>query len=33
MKNYGNLPAIFNWEEKVDSDRIIARFEPQRGVL
>ena len=30
MKNYGNLPAYFNWEEKVDGEKIIARFEPSK---
>ena len=33
MKNFGNLPAHFCWEEKVDSETIIARFEPSRGVI
>lgn len=33
LKNYGNLPAMFHWEEKIESDRIIARFEPARGSI
>jgi hypothetical protein len=33
IKNYGNLPALFQWEEKADSDKIIARFEPSRGTI
>ena len=33
LKNYGNIPAQFHWEEKVDSERIVARFEPKRGVI
>jgi len=33
IKNYGNLPVIFHWEEKIDPDRIIARFEPSRGTI
>lgn len=31
--NYGNIPAQFNWEEKYEQERIIARFEPIRGVI
>lgn len=33
LKNYGNLPAQFAWEEKVDPERISARFEPRRGLI
>ena len=33
LKNYGNLPAQFSWEEKVDPERISARFEPRRGII
>lgn len=33
LKNYGNLPAMFQWEEKIDQDKIIARFEPSRGMI
>ena len=33
LRNYGNLPALFHWEEKVDGERIIARFEPSRGII
>jgi hypothetical protein len=33
LKNYGNLPAQFSWEEKMDTERIVARFEPRRGVI
>lgn len=33
LKNYGNIPAQFNWEEKIDTERIVARFEPKRGVI
>jgi len=27
------LPASFSWEEIVDPERIIVRFEPRRGVI
>ena len=27
------MPALFHWEEKIDSERIIARFEPSRGIV
>jgi len=33
LKNYGNIPAQFNWEEKIDPEKIVARFEPKRGVI
>ena len=33
LKNYGNIPAQFSWEEKVEPDRIVARFEPKRGII
>lgn len=33
LKNYGNLPAQFAWEEVADIERISARFEPRRGVI
>ena len=33
LTNYGNLPAVFSWEEKLDSDKIITRFEPARGTI
>lgn len=33
LKNYGNLPAHFRWQQKNDPDTIIARFEPAAGVI
>ena len=33
LVNYGNLPVRFNWEEVNDPSRVIARFEPQKGVI
>lgn len=33
LKNYGNIPAQFSWEEKIDPEKIIARFEPKRGII
>lgn len=33
LKNYGNLPAMFQWEEKLDQEKIVARFEPSRGTI
>ena len=33
MKNFGNLPAVFHWEEKMDGERVVARFEPSRGTI
>lgn len=33
LKNYGNIPAQFSWEEKVEPERIVARFEPKRGLI
>jgi hypothetical protein len=33
IKNYGNLPALFHWEEIIDQEHIIARFEPARGII
>ncbi len=33
MSNYGNIPAQFNWEERYEQEKIIARFEPIRGVI
>ena len=33
LKNYGNLPATFQWEEIVNPERLIIRFEPRRGVI
>lgn len=33
LRNYGNIPAQFQWEEKYEQEVIIARFEPQRGVI
>lgn len=24
---------MFQWEEKIDADKIIARFEPSRGII
>ena len=33
LKNYGNLPTQFAWQERVDTEKISARFEPKRGVI
>lgn len=33
LKNYGNIPAQFAWEEKLDTEKIVARFEPKRGLI
>jgi len=33
LKNFGNIPALFHWEEKYDLDNVIARFEPSRGTI
>ena len=33
IKNYGNIPAQFCWEERLDSEGVVARFEPLRGVV
>jgi len=33
IKNYGNLPAQFHWEERIEQDRTVVRFEPSRGVI
>jgi hypothetical protein len=33
LKNYGNIPAQFAWEEKINQDKIVARFEPKRGII
>lgn len=33
MKNYGNLPATFKWEQKNDPDKVVAIFEPSQGVI
>jgi hypothetical protein len=33
LRNYGNIPASFHWNEKVDSNSIIARFEPAKGII
>lgn len=33
LKNYGNLPAHFRWQQKNDPDRVICKFEPASGVI
>lgn len=33
LKNYGNLPALFHWEEKADEEQVVAYFEPARGTI
>lgn len=33
LKNYGNLPAHFRWQQKNDPERVIAKFEPASGVI
>jgi hypothetical protein len=33
LKNYGNLPALYHWEEIIDQEHIVARFEPSRGII
>jgi hypothetical protein len=33
LKNYGNLPAKFRWEEINDPKRYIVKFEPSKGVI
>jgi hypothetical protein len=33
LKNFGNLPALYHWEEIIDQEHIIARFEPSRGII
>lgn len=31
--NYGNLPVYFNWQDVDDPERIVAHFEPRKGVI
>ena len=33
LKNYGNLPAHFRWENVHDPDRVICQFEPHAGTI
>ena len=33
LKNYGNLPAHFRWEQMNDAEKCIAQFEPGSGVI
>jgi hypothetical protein len=33
LKNYGNLPALFHWQEEAEPDHIVAYFEPARGTI
>lgn len=33
LKNYGNLPAKYKWEEINDPERMIIRFDPPRGTI
>jgi hypothetical protein len=33
LKNYGNLPAKYKWEEVNDPERMIIRFDPPRGTI
>ena len=33
LKNYGNIPVQFQWDEKMIPDRVYAQFEPARGVI
>tara|TARA_B100000519_G_C13800970_1_gene231137 strand:+ start:74 stop:337 length:264 start_codon:yes stop_codon:yes gene_type:complete len=33
LKNYGNLPAHFKWEQMNDPEKCIAQFEPGSGVI
>lgn len=33
LKNYGNLPAHFRWEQKNDTTSCVAKFEPSSGVI
>lgn len=33
LRNYGNIPAKFQWNEKVIPDRIKVQFDPARGTI
>lgn len=33
LKNYGNLPAKFQWEEINDPKNMIVNFEPSKGTI
>lgn len=33
LKNYGNLPAFFKWENVNDPERAVCFFEPAQGVI
>jgi len=33
LKNYGNLPAHFRWQQKNDPEKVICKFEPASGVI
>jgi hypothetical protein len=33
LKNFGNLPALFQWDEKLIPDHLNAIFEPARGTI
>ena len=33
LKNYGNLPAKYKWDEVNDPERMIIRFDPPRGTI
>lgn len=33
LKNYGNLPATFRWENINEPDRVVAHFEPHAGTI
>ena len=33
LKNYGNIPAKFQWNEKIVPDQLKTMFEPARGTI
>lgn len=33
LKNYGNLPTHFRWQQKNDPERCITKFEPSSGII
>lgn len=33
IRNYGNIPAKFQWNEKVIPDQIKVQFDPARGTI
>lgn len=33
LRNYGNIPAKFQWNEKIIPDRIKVQFDPARGTI